>query len=94
MQEMMDAMETCTINSVKLGHALCRFLRSTPEFHDYVQGMMEAMEKTYNDSQLTAVTAGLSGDPVVLIQVSTLLFFTQPCQPCRGTSAAMPHLSS
>lgn len=48
-----------------------------------MQGMMEAMEKTYNDSQLTAVTAGLSGDPVVLIQVCTLLFFTQPCQPCK-----------
>ena len=35
------------------------------------QGMMEAMEKTYNESQLAAVTAGLSGDPVVLIQAST-----------------------
>lgn len=35
-----------------------------------VQGMMEAMEKTYNESQIDAVTAGLSGSPVVLIQAS------------------------
>ena len=44
-----------------------------------MQGMMEAMEKTYNESQLAAVTAGLSGDPVVLIQASTLR--TLLCQP-------------
>lgn len=41
-----------------------------------MQGMMEAMEKTYNSSQLTAVTAGLSGDPVVLIQVHALLLWS------------------